>query len=100
MDDDFKRVNSASRSFTFIFLIASIVIFSRLSLLYSLHVEIGDKTLMLMSSSDEKVRYANFAEVMSTWGYAWEPIEVVTDDGYILTIFHVKGKLGHPQPKL
>ena len=31
---------------------------------------------------------------MSKFGYDWEPLEVTTDDGYILTTFHILGKSG------
>ena len=31
---------------------------------------------------------------MEQWGYDWEPVKVTTEDGYILTTFHVLGKLG------
>ena len=34
------------------------------------------------------------AEVMDGFGYSWEPFEVTTDDGYILTTFHITGKVG------
>ena len=52
-----------------------------------------------MSSDGKDVEYASFAKVMNTWGYDWEPVEVVTDDGYILTTFHITGKLGHSRTK-
>ena len=36
------------------------------------------------------MNYDQFQDVMGTWPqYLWEPIEVQTDDGYILTMFHV-----------
>lgn len=28
---------------------------------------------------------------MEAWGYTFEPIKVLTDDGYTLTTFHVTG---------
>ena len=28
---------------------------------------------------------------MTKWGYSWEAFEVTTDDGYILTTFHITG---------
>ena len=31
---------------------------------------------------------------MEQFGYDWEPIKVTTDDGYILTTFHILGKTG------
>ena len=35
--------------------------------------------------------YPAFEFVMSKHGYTWEPMEVTTEDGYILTLFHVTG---------
>ena len=32
---------------------------------------------------------------MEYWGYEWEAIKVPTEDGYILTTFHLTGKKGH-----
>ena len=29
---------------------------------------------------------------MNKWGYTYEPLQVTTEDGYILTTFHVTGK--------
>ena len=31
---------------------------------------------------------------MSKFGYDWEPLQVTTDDDYILTTFHILGKSG------
>ena len=31
-------------------------------------------------------------EIMNKWGYTYEPLQVTTEDGYILTTFHVTGK--------
>ena len=39
----------------------------------------------------ELTTYPEFADVMSTWEYIWEAFEVVTDDGWTLTLFHVTG---------
>ena len=38
--------------------------------------------------------YPRFATVMDRWGYDWEAVKVTTDDHYILTTFHVLGKMG------
>ena len=38
--------------------------------------------------------YPRFATVMDTYGYDWEGFEVTTADGYILTTFHILGKIG------
>jgi hypothetical protein len=35
--------------------------------------------------------YLRFANVMGYWGYHWEAKEVTTEDGYILTNFHIVG---------
>ena len=32
---------------------------------------------------------------MKKWGYAWESIKMTTDDGYILTTFHITDKIGY-----
>ena len=37
--------------------------------------------------------YDRFSTVMDKWGYTWEPVEVHTDDDYILTTFHITGKV-------
>ena len=39
-------------------------------------------------------QYPRFADVMSKFGYDWEPLTVTTDDDYILTTFHILGKSG------
>lgn len=33
-------------------------------------------------------------QMMSQWGYTYEPMKVETDDGFILTLFHITGKVG------
>ena len=33
---------------------------------------------------------------MNQWGYAWEAHEVVTEDNYILTTFHVLSSYAEP----
>ena len=38
--------------------------------------------------------YPRFADAMTKFGYDWEPMTVTTDDDYILTTFHIKGKTG------
>lgn len=30
---------------------------------------------------------------MDLWGYTWEPHKITTDDGFILTTFHLTGKV-------
>ena len=36
---------------------------------------------------------------MDKWGYDWEAVDVTTEDGYILTTFHILGKTGEPRPQ-
>ena len=38
--------------------------------------------------------YPRFEAIMTSQGYDWEPIKVTTEDGYILTTFHILGKTG------
>ena len=41
-------------------------------------------------TQEQKDKYPAFATEMEAFGgYAWEPFEVTTDDGYILTVFHM-----------
>ena len=42
------------------------------------------------------IEYARFGDVMRNFGFDWEAHKVKTDDGYILTTFHVLGKTGEP----
>ena len=37
---------------------------------------------------------------MERYGYTWEPFEVTTEDGYILTTFHITGKQGEDPQEL
>ena len=41
-----------------------------------------------------KANYPEFAYEMDYYsgGYKWEPHEVTTEDGYILTVFHITGR--------
>ena len=47
-------------------------------------------SLVAASHDDE---YTRFAVLMRALGYTWEPLEVHTEDGYILTTFHVTGNV-------
>ena len=38
--------------------------------------------------------YADFAVTMDTYDYQWEPYTVQTEDGWLLTLFHVTGRYG------
>ena len=49
------------------------------------------------SSNEDSIpslKYPEYAEFMKHWGYTWEPYELTTDDGYILTTFRITGKKG------
>ena len=35
--------------------------------------------------------YERFKEVMEWYNYDWEPVKVTTEDGFILTAFHITG---------
>lgn len=43
-----------------------------------------------------KQEYKRFADIMSSYGYTWEAVKVTTEDGYILTTFHVTGNAEGP----
>ena len=47
--------------------------------------------MMEKKNAYESENYSSFAGVMQVQGYAWEAHKVTTDDGYILTTFHVTG---------
>ena len=36
-------------------------------------------------------KYQRWAEGMTKWGYTWEPYEVTTEDGFVVTLFRVTG---------
>ena len=42
----------------------------------------------------QKDEYPEYAAGMDKYGYTWEPIKITTEDGYILTTFHITGKKG------
>ena len=50
--------------------------------------------LAVSTSANEK--YKRFAKLMKKYGYDWEAVKVKTDDGYILTTFHVTGNQDGP----
>ena len=35
--------------------------------------------------------YQRFSDAMKQYGYSWEALKVTTEDGFILTTFHVLG---------
>ena len=52
------------------------------------------KTLLLTAVSATAAKsddYTRFADLMSKYGFDWEPIKVTTEDGFILTTFHLLG---------
>lgn len=61
-------------------------------------------TLAYAQTDDQKQKYKEWSAIIGVWGYDWEPVEVVTDDGYTLTLMHVTQKSGwfsgKPDPKL
>ena len=44
----------------------------------------------------EKQEYSRFADIMSSYGFTWEAVKVTTEDGFILTTFHVTGNRDGP----
>ena len=46
------------------------------------------------ATDEEKAKYPHFELQMGIYQYDWEPFEVTTDDGYILTLMHVTNKKG------
>jgi len=49
---------------------------------------------LLLSSVVQASEYQRFEDLMDYLGYSWEAIKVHTDDKYILTTFHVTGRVG------
>ena len=57
--------------------------------------------LLASAALASKEEYRRFADVMAKYGYTWEPVKVTTEDGFILTVFHVTGNsLGAFRPTL
>ena len=53
----------------------------------------GYLTAVSAQTQEDRAKYAEFADEMALNGdYNWEPFEVVTEDGYILTVFHILGE--------
>ena len=42
---------------------------------------------------EDETKYPRWAAAMETEGYTWEPYEIVTDDGWHLTLFRITGFL-------
>ena len=51
-------------------------------------------TFVSAQSDDTKAKYKEWAAIIGVWGYDWEAHEVVTADGYTLTLMHVTKKSG------
>ena len=49
---------------------------------------IGVTALVTYADAEE---YKRFADIMSNYGFTWDPVKVTTEDGHILTTFHVTG---------
>ena len=49
-------------------------------------------SLALAQTDEQKYEYSQFTAAIGIYNYTWEPIDVHTDDGYTLTMFHVTGK--------
>ena len=56
-------------------------------------------TLAQAQSEADWKKYNEFAVGMAYWGYTWEAHELTTDDGFILTTFHVTGKRDQSVPE-
>lgn len=69
----------------------------RLSLLSALAVSIA--AALDAPNGNKELEYKDFAEDMLYWGYSWEPIKVKTDDGFILTTFRIKNRIGHSEER-
>ena len=54
----------------------------------SLAISVSMLAPLLVQATEE---YKRFADIMNSYGYTWEAIKVTTEDGYILTTFHVTG---------
>ena len=46
--------------------------------------------------SEKKNDYSRFGDLMDKYGFDWEPVKVTTDDGFILTTFHLTGNKDGP----
>ena len=46
-----------------------------------------------MTNAEE---YQRMADIMNHYGYTWEAVKVTTDDGFILSTFHITGDQDGP----
>lgn len=44
-------------------------------------------------STEDRIKYERWNNVMDLQGYTWEPYEVETDDGWLLTLFRITGRV-------
>ena len=58
----------------------------------SLALRIGALAATVVNAEE----YQRFADAMSPYGYTWEAVKVPTEDGFILTTFHVTGNSSGP----
>ena len=65
------------------------------ALIISLAAATGTLDGDMATYGNKDLDYPLMAEDFLYWGYTWEPIKITTDDGYILTTFHITGKIGH-----
>ena len=46
---------------------------------------------LVVPAAGAQGEYKRFADVMTMYGYTWEAKKVQTEDGFVLTTFHVTG---------
>ena len=46
---------------------------------------------LVMAAAAKTDDYSRFGALMDKYGFDWEPVKVGTDDGFILTTFHITG---------
>ena len=57
------------------------------------------KVFVLSQTQEIKDQYPLFAKAATKWGFVWEPYTVVTEDGWILSLFHIlSDQKGNPTP--
>ena len=67
----------------------------RLFALSALYAAFASAHEMTEKEKADALKYPEFADDMTWWGYTWEPIELTTDDGYHLVTFRITGRVGH-----
>ena len=50
----------------------------------------------VVALSEKANDYSRFGDLMDKYGFDWEPVKVTTDDGFILTTFHLTGNKDGP----